>query len=621
MTANSEKILAMTNNFTAENYKGLTGELTPDIVYEYLYQKSVVTWESITENNKLLNEWLYPLLKNVKNLTADQADDLFALSQALFQPTQNLDIGLASTIYAALIDYARAAEDEDFLIKCLYWSALSLFYMDKYLFSDEILHKFTEASDFRRHYKEIKSFETRKYINRSLGNIYVILASRTEASGPNSVLKAMDEARIFWEDPDIRAFDPDMPWDSFIYSIHQNTCSTLTPYLREHSEAEGIAALAERLYESAVFYVENAPKYYGGTQAASITSRLAYSLICAKYHSGRITAQEAGERLLEMTQSVEEGDYSLDAVQKMTHTGLTAMFYLGRASNIPKDELNRLTDEYYMKVVAYCSKIPGGATQFTADSMIGDFVRNISDYYVNKDLFIDIILKFTSYRHLSSYVHALSVSWLGELICTYLSGTNPEYLVGIAGTGTVQEVTEKQEEIIDYARVGGLCHDVGKILYINIIANHGRKLSNREFAIVQRHPDKGYELLKNSGYEGIAEIARGHHKWYDGSRGFPKDYDHRESVYRPIIEIITVCNFIDKSTDILGGANAVGLTLQETVKQIKTMSGTKYAPQIADALGDAHLLDSIDHLLTVRRREAYCTAYCHLYSDSPDQNI
>ncbi len=67
-------------------------------------------------------------------------------------------------------------------------------------------------------------------------------------------------------------------------------------------------------------------------------------------------------------------------------------------------------------------------------------------------------------------------------------------------------------------------HDVGKIgIRDHILLKPGR-LTPEEFAVMQRHAEFGYELLKDSGSEIMqagAEIALTHHEKYDGS-GYPR---------------------------------------------------------------------------------------------------
>lgn len=71
--------------------------------------------------------------------------------------------------------------------------------------------------------------------------------------------------------------------------------------------------------------------------------------------------------------------------------------------------------------------------------------------------------------------------------------------------------------------LAGLLHDVGKMSVPSLILNKPGGLSDEEFAIVQSHPEIGFQLLQES--EGIPEIAldvcRHHHEKIDGT-GYPE---------------------------------------------------------------------------------------------------
>jgi HD-GYP domain-containing protein (c-di-GMP phosphodiesterase class II) len=72
------------------------------------------------------------------------------------------------------------------------------------------------------------------------------------------------------------------------------------------------------------------------------------------------------------------------------------------------------------------------------------------------------------------------------------------------------------------AGLGALLHDTGKALVPDSILNKPGPLTDEEFAIIRRHPEDGYNILRRS--PDISEIAlditRHHHERIDGS-GYP----------------------------------------------------------------------------------------------------
>jgi len=73
-------------------------------------------------------------------------------------------------------------------------------------------------------------------------------------------------------------------------------------------------------------------------------------------------------------------------------------------------------------------------------------------------------------------------------------------------------------------RLASPLHDVGKIVIPDSILNKPSKLTKEEFDIIKKHPEAGYNLLKNSKrelFKTAAIIAHQHHEKYNG-KGYPQ---------------------------------------------------------------------------------------------------
>jgi HD-GYP domain-containing protein (c-di-GMP phosphodiesterase class II) len=75
--------------------------------------------------------------------------------------------------------------------------------------------------------------------------------------------------------------------------------------------------------------------------------------------------------------------------------------------------------------------------------------------------------------------------------------------------------------------VGALLHDIGKIDIPNDILNKNQKLNDKEFAIMKRHSEYGYERIKNIVNEEIAQIVLHHHEACNGA-GYPMKLKGKE---------------------------------------------------------------------------------------------
>ncbi|MGZ8290352.1 MAG: HD-GYP domain-containing protein [Telluria sp.] len=72
------------------------------------------------------------------------------------------------------------------------------------------------------------------------------------------------------------------------------------------------------------------------------------------------------------------------------------------------------------------------------------------------------------------------------------------------------------------AGLGGLLHDTGKALVPDAILNKPGRLTEEEFAIIRKHPQDGYDILRKSPEIGAIplDITLHHHERHDGS-GYP----------------------------------------------------------------------------------------------------
>jgi putative nucleotidyltransferase with HDIG domain len=70
-------------------------------------------------------------------------------------------------------------------------------------------------------------------------------------------------------------------------------------------------------------------------------------------------------------------------------------------------------------------------------------------------------------------------------------------------------------------RIGALLHDVGKLMIPAEVLNKPGKLSDEEWALIQRHPTAGVELLADIDFPwDVRPIVESHHERWDG-KGYP----------------------------------------------------------------------------------------------------
>ena len=79
-----------------------------------------------------------------------------------------------------------------------------------------------------------------------------------------------------------------------------------------------------------------------------------------------------------------------------------------------------------------------------------------------------------------------------------------------------------EEALVHEAGVAGLLHDLGKVSIDDNVLNKPGRLTDEEFSLVKKHPELGYEILRQT--KDTSELARDvclhHHEKFDGT-GYP----------------------------------------------------------------------------------------------------
>ena len=135
------------------------------------------------------------------------------------------------------------------------------------------------------------------------------------------------------------------------------------------------------------------------------------------------------------------------------------------------------------------------------------------------------------------------------------------------------------EETLRALRVGGLLHDVGKIGVPDEILRKPGRLTDEEYAILQRHPLLGALIVGSiPGMEGIVDVVRSHHERWDG-KGYP-DGLRGEDI--PLLgRIAAVADAVSAMTT--NRPYRRGMEWESAMAEVKKHSGTQFDPALADA--------------------------------------
>lgn len=125
--------------------------------------------------------------------------------------------------------------------------------------------------------------------------------------------------------------------------------------------------------------------------------------------------------------------------------------------------------------------------------------------------------------------------------------------------------------------MSALLHDMGKVFIPKEILNKNSVLTEHEFSIIQTHPEKGYEFLKEyssvptSVYPGVLQ----HHERYDGT-GYPKGLEKDKiSIISRILGVIDVYDALTSDRPY-----RKALKPSESIEYIMGGSGTLFDPVV-----------------------------------------
>jgi HD-GYP domain-containing protein (c-di-GMP phosphodiesterase class II) len=136
------------------------------------------------------------------------------------------------------------------------------------------------------------------------------------------------------------------------------------------------------------------------------------------------------------------------------------------------------------------------------------------------------------------------------------------------------------DDEMEKLRISALLHDVGKIAIEDNILKKPSALTDEEFEIMKQHPQRGYKIM--SQIPAMKDFLPGmymHHEMMDG-RGYPQGLKGDQIPMQA--RIVSVADTFDAMTT--DRPYQKGMSLEDSLARIKTFVGTRYDPQVVEAL-------------------------------------
>ena len=133
-----------------------------------------------------------------------------------------------------------------------------------------------------------------------------------------------------------------------------------------------------------------------------------------------------------------------------------------------------------------------------------------------------------------------------------------------------------EESELQNLEVAGLLHDIGKVGIPDAILKKPARLDADEYALMKKHPEYGWAVLRMlPGFERAALDILHHHENFDGT-GYPAGLKELEI---PVVSrIVTVIDAFDAMVS--SRPYRAGLPHQEAVRRLIESSGTQFDPAV-----------------------------------------
>ena len=146
---------------------------------------------------------------------------------------------------------------------------------------------------------------------------------------------------------------------------------------------------------------------------------------------------------------------------------------------------------------------------------------------------------------------------------------------------------------------------------MNLYSQTGRQWFEEEYEIAHLHTIIGEACLCNRESTRLfAAIAKGHHSWYDSSRGYPETYRRLECPYRQMVDVVGVVDWLDNvTTSSRRIYTGVEKTFDEAILEAIDLEGGRFSPILTAMLRDKKVSEQIKAAFEEGRREAYQKLY------------
>lgn len=583
-------------------------------------QYDMVTWKEFLENrSKVLrrifaeDETMLAELKEYlkQDLDKQKADELFdALSQLYYDAYD--DSYLFELVGNRLLEFYEQRQDYGKIVTLTNMIAYEIIdYYSHYKNTAEGIcepaRNLLKVVTYRDHYTEIADAGMRRFFYTAYGNL---IASLSEGSLGlrEQVFDLYEQAYQMWEDPAVQALDGDNEDIRFLMWRLDESFLSVEDYILECDDGM-IRRFFAKAEEIITRWETDEEMMRPGGYVTLIRNK-------RKVLYGEISRHQVVEEYISYLNSMTEPDYEDPDIDKAErrildiHGLADSILYWLRSDEFTPQERQAYLDQFLPRTMKIMASIP----YHFSTSLINDicilWYKNAGAVLPEYESRMEFLKRMVICRQPLTYIHSLMVAKIAVLVAEEILRKCPELFLETFEKDSVEKILAERDNILEYIDRCGLLHDIGKTQIVDIINQQTRRLSDREFALIKQHPEKGFELLEDDAeFAPYYDVIIGHHKTYDGKGGYPESFDNTRSPKRFLIDLITIADCTDAATDILGRNYTSGKNFYTLLEELKKGAGSRYNPDIVRIIEESvQLQQNLTELTSTGRYGIYYEA-------------
>ncbi len=568
---------------------------------DLMFRRAAVCQKMYPENNRIISEITSYFEQNPKRIPSAAYDSLFNI---LMDIGGYNDVFLLEHYTNILLPHYEAKKDVDHLLQLNHYAGYCYADITR-AYQPEMKQKaveyFKRNIEYGSRYASLNP-EAASVIPRDYINLCYYLAT-LGAISPEEGLAYTDEFEDFLKKNSAHFSEEDLAF------YHEYLDYIRTTSFRIYSMKKAEWTSADSL---ALFKMFDASPFASGSMAnlTSLNDSLCY------YHAmallGKMPVRQAYQESDKLEMKVFDRFSQLDNIGERELMdivdGLILTLRLMEESHVDEYFMSQRVTYFVFRLTDMIQRLRIVGNYVFFDYILSDLATQ--DVVINhlpsvmKEQFMS---KVAVKSQVGTVIHVNMVEKLCVALFESLFDKQPEIFLGVMDCQTVEELQGRRSELVQYVSMAALFHDLGKAQMAEIVGNNFRRLTDHEFEIIKMHPEKSQAFfMLDPVFTKYQDVALGHHKWYDGKGGYPASFDNTVSSWRPMIDLVTICDCIDAATDYLDRNYRVPKTLEQVVKELVTDAGTRYNPAMVKVLSeDESVFEKLNNIiLNDRPRQA-----------------